>query len=82
MPISSLIITAKPEQTQHVVHRLRALEQTEVAKVQEPNIVVITDTQQRSQDKMLWKQIESLPGVISCDLIYHNFEDEEDFANG
>lgn len=81
MPISSLIIKTKPERAQAVVSHINTIQQAEIVEIQQPNIVVITDTTQRSEDKDLWKQIEAIPGVISCDLIYHNFEDEEGFPN-
>lgn len=79
MPVSSLIVRTNAEETQEVATKLKALKAVTVSEIYKENIVVVTDTRKQDQDKSLWEQIEKIPGVIQCDLIYHNFEDEEGF---
>lgn len=81
MPISSLIIRTDPQKVQMVTDYIRTFKEATVAQVHDENIVVITETQSQKEDKCLWESLEKYPGVIQCDLIYHNFEDEEEFDN-
>lgn len=76
MPVSSLIIRTDPQQTLPVRTRLGALEGVTVEAVDGVNIVIVTETVAQQQDKELWRIIESMAGVLQCDLIYHNFEDD------
>lgn len=76
MPISSLIVRTEPQQTEPVRSQLCHLEGVNVEATDGTNIVIVTDTVTQKQDKELWKTIEALTGVLQCDLIYHNFEDD------
>ncbi|MCA9407310.1 MAG: chaperone NapD [Candidatus Omnitrophica bacterium] len=81
MPISSLVIRTDVNKTTQVVKNLEMLKDAEILQVERENVVVITETENQSRDKELWSQMESIPGVLKCDLIYHNFEDQEGFEN-
>lgn len=81
MPISSLIVRTKDKATEQVKEHLKDLKGVSVTDVRQENIVVITETENQTRDKNLWKEIENISGVVQCDLIYHNFEDEEGFDN-
>lgn len=81
MPISSLIIKTDKNKTADVVKHLTKFYEATVEKIHQDNIVLITETDQQSRDKDLWNDIENIPGVLKCDLIYHNFEDEEECSN-
>ncbi len=76
MPISSLIIRTDKNQTHAVVESLKHCPDASAVEVFGENIVVITETFNQNRDKALWEEIEKIPGVLQCDLIYHNFEDE------
>lgn len=76
MPISSLIIRTDNKKTQDVIECLRILKEITVSEIHQENIVVITETQKQSCDKNLWDKIEKIPGVLQCDLVYYNFEDD------
>lgn len=76
MPVSSLIIRTEKEKTQQVAHGLRSLKEVTISEVHDENIIVVTETDKQAEDKTLWGEIEKMPGVLQCDLIYHNFEDE------
>ena len=76
MPISSLIIRTDNKKTPDVIACLRILKEVTVSEIHQENIIVITETQKQSCDKDLWDKIEKIPGVLQCDLIYHNFEDD------
>ncbi|MCA9402282.1 MAG: chaperone NapD [Candidatus Omnitrophica bacterium] len=82
MPVSSLIIRTEPEQTQKVRSQLHEWKGVSVEAVDGINIVIVTETETQKQDKELWKSIESLAGVLQCDLIYHNFEDDAGVGRG
>lgn len=79
MPISSLIVRTRKEQTQEVADKLKDFAGVDVEKVEGARIVIVTDTTEQKKDKELWNNIENISGVLQCDLIYHNFEDEEGF---
>lgn len=81
MPVSSLIIRTVKDTTLRVAQRLNAVSGVSVEKIHDENIVVVTDTCRQQQDKELWREFEKIPGVLQCDLIYHNFEDEEGAKN-
>ncbi len=79
MPVSSLIVRVKEEKKEFVLKSLKEYAAAEISDVLGESIVLITDTESQAEDKKLWQQIEEIPGVLQCDLIYHNFEDEERF---
>ncbi len=79
MPISSLIVRTRKESTKSVAGILDQYPNVSVEDIHDDNIVIVTDTKEQKQDKELWKDIEGVSGVLQCDLIYHNFEDEEGF---
>ena len=81
MPISSLIIRTEKNRTTEVADRISDFKEATVSEIVDENIVVITETSAQSKDKTLWTYLENIPGILQCDLIYHNFEDEEGFDN-
>lgn len=78
MPISSLVIRTEKNHTQAVAESVKRYSEASSVEVFGENIVVITETPHQKKDKALWEEIEKIPGVLQCDLIYHNFEDEEE----
>lgn len=80
MPISSLIIRTRLEMTENVVDVLKDYKETSICEKHGENILLITETESQTKDKEFWAMIEKIPGVLQCDLIYHNFEDEEGFS--
>lgn len=76
MPVSSLVIRTDSKKTHEVAERLKIFKEITVPEIHQENIIVITETQNQSCDKDLWDKIEKIPGVLQCDLIYHNFEDD------
>jgi nitrate reductase NapAB chaperone NapD len=81
MPFSSFVIRTQQDKTQQVADRLKSYRETVLTEIYSQNVVLVTETQTRSQDHLLWEKIQHLPGVLQCDLIYHNFEDEEGFSH-
>ena len=77
VPISSLIVRTEAAGTDAVVAEVSALAGATVSHVEGQDIVVLTETQARSEDTGLWERIESMHGVNAVELIYHNFEDLE-----
>ena len=77
MPISSLVVRASQEKIQDVASQVQLLEGASISTIEKESIVVLTETKSQRDDKKLWDDIEKIPGVLQCDLIYHNFEDVE-----
>jgi nitrate reductase NapAB chaperone NapD len=77
MPVSSMIVRTEKQRTREVAEGLRAWEEVSVSEVHGVNLVVVTETPTQDLDSSLWERIEAMAGVLHCDLIYHNFEDEE-----
>lgn len=82
MPISSLIVRTEKNRTAEVADRINDFKEVTATKIVDENIVVITETHEQSRDKSLWNDLENISGILQCDLIYHNFEDEEGFDHG
>jgi len=82
LPISSLIVRTEKNRTAEVADRINDFKEITETKIVDENIVVISETHEQSKDKLLWKNLENIPGVLQCDLIYHNFEDAEEFDHG
>lgn len=82
MPVSSLIIRTEKEKIDDVAKHLYKFKQITLSEVHNEDIIVITETQKQTEDKALWDEIGNIKGVLKCDLIYHNFEDEEVFDHG
>ncbi len=81
MPISSLIIQSKESRSQEVADRLRGLAGVEVSEIRGDQVVVLTETSSRKEDREVWKAMESTEHVLGVSLIYHNFEDLEETAS-
>lgn len=80
MPITSLIIGIKSDSSDNkdaCVAEIAALPYVEVSDVRDASIVVITDTANTEDDQSTWDALGAIPGVLSTDIIYHNFEDTE-----
>ena len=78
MPVSSMILKVRAGAAADVATRLRAMPGVEVEDAPDGQLVVVTDTPDRDQDKRLGRAIDADPGVVSQTLIYHNFEDVEE----
>jgi nitrate reductase NapAB chaperone NapD len=79
MPVSSMIVKAQEDRVDGVVVAIRALRGATVHAVQGSEIVAVTDTATEQEDHALWQAMEQTEGVAKLDLIYHNFEDVDDF---
>jgi nitrate reductase NapD len=78
MPVSSMILKVQEGAADEVSTRLRAMPGVEVEAGPDGQLVVVTDTPDRDEDKRLGIAIDAVPGVMSQTLIYHNFEDVEE----
>ena len=77
MPISSVIVRTSAGRAAEVAGHLKDFPESTVEKIHGDNVVLVTETRDQDHDRALWERIENVPGVIQCDLIYHNFEDVE-----
>ncbi len=81
MPISSLVVHTGEEYTSKVRDQLNGHPVIEVVHVSGGAIAIVTETPDDSVDKLLWKQIEEIPGVSHLELVYHNFEDGKEYID-
>lgn len=81
MPISSLIVRIKKEKSEEIARTINSLKEADVFEIHGDNMIVLMETKESLEDKALWDEIEKIPGVIQCDLIYHNFEDSGSDSN-
>lgn len=77
MPISSLIISINSEHVEDIIERVQSVPYVEVSDVREGSLVIITDTPDSGKDQETWDALVAITGVLSTDIIYHNFEDTE-----
>ena len=78
MPISSLVIKVAEHEVEKVVEKISSLNGARVSDTIGNSIVTLTETASTAQDKEMLEQLEQIEGVISVNLIYHNFEDVEE----
>ena len=77
MPITSLIVTCATDSVPAVAEEIAQMPNVEVTDVRDDTLVIITDTKTGDEDQTTWDALVAIPGVISTDIIYHNFEDAE-----
>jgi nitrate reductase NapAB chaperone NapD len=75
MPISSIIVRTGKATQDAVVEAIANLPGATVSDVEPTGLIVLTETAESSEDKYLWDVISQMDGVLSMDLIYHNFEE-------
>ena len=78
MPVSSLIVGTQEHQVGRVAEAIDRMPSTSVCRVVQNDIVVLTETRDQEEDRQLWNRMKQIPGVLTVDLIYHNFEDVEE----
>jgi len=77
MPISSLIVQAKSGRVEAVAERLKTFPELEVSPGEGDQLVVVSETSDRRQDKDVYRRIEETEEVVALNLIYVSFEDLE-----
>ncbi len=75
MPVSSIVIRTDGDSDQQVAHSVEALDGVSVSSAEPGVLIAITETDSGEMDQRLWAQIRAMPGVVSLNLTYHNFED-------
>ena len=78
MPISSMVVRVQPGRGAQVASRIVAVPSANVTDIRDDELVVVTDTASREDDRRIWEEIEGLDNVLSIALVYHNFEDLEE----
>lgn len=75
MPISSLIVQAQSGRVEAVTKRLKTFPELEVTPGEGDHLVVVSETENRRQDREVYRRIEETDDVLAVNLIYVNFED-------
>ncbi len=75
MPISSYIITSTPEDVALVQKDLLKFENLLIGEAEGCTLPVAVDSKTEQDAKDWGNRLKDLPGVESCSLVYHNFED-------
>jgi nitrate reductase NapAB chaperone NapD len=76
MPISSYVIRCHSSEREAVARRLQALPGVEVGAGTANGIPVVVDSIDTRAAREAGERMETVPGVESAVLVYHNFEDE------
>ena len=76
--ISSLIIDTLGEKTAQVADALAAIEGVEVHGQENGQVVITIETETLVQSHDLANSLVDIDGVVGVNLIYANFEDDED----
>lgn len=77
MPISSVILSCRPDAVDAVRALVDARERSEVREQRKNDLVVVTDTVTLEGDRAEMEAISSLPGVVSYCIVFSNVEDVE-----
>ncbi len=74
--ISSLVVNTVSDFTIEVAHALSAMQGVEVHEVVESKLVVTLESETVDSSADVAAQFQEIPGVLSVNLIYVNFEDD------
>lgn len=74
--ISSLVVNTVSDSTIEVAHALSAMQGVEVHEVVESKLVVTLESETVDSSADVAAQFQEIPGVLSVNLIYVNFEDD------
>lgn len=74
--ISSLVVNTVADSTTDVAHALSAMEGVEVHEVVESKLVVTLESETVDSSADAAARFQEVPGVLSVNLIYVNFEDD------
>jgi len=77
VPISSVILSCRPEAVDAVRTMVDARERSEVREQRNNDLVVVTDTVTLEGDRAEMEAISVLPGVVSYCIVFSNVEDVE-----
>jgi len=77
MPVSSYVIRCHADVREAVLARLASEPGVTVGTATREGIPVAAETPSTDAARALGERLESLPGVLSATLVYHNFEDLE-----
>ncbi len=77
MPITSIIANVNTDSIDAVVQQINELPDATVTDIKDNNLVIVTDTRTRQEDRDIWVKLDNISGVNSLNAIYHNFEDLE-----
>lgn len=76
--ISSLIVECLAQDTAHVAEALAGLQGVEVHGQENGQVVITIERETLDESHDLANQITKMDGVVNVNLIYANFEDDED----
>lgn len=74
--ISSLVVNTVSDSTTEVAHALSAVAGVEVHEVVDSKLVVTLESETVDSSADVAAKFQDLPGVLSVNLIYVNFEDD------
>jgi len=80
MPVSSYVIRCSPEDQPAVCARLSRIPGVEIGEATDTGIPVAAEAETTNAAKEIGNQLQSIKGVKSAVLVYHNFEDVADEA--
>jgi len=79
MPISSVVISCRPEKTSAVAVGLKSFPQLEIHHQLASNcLIAVMETATVDEEVSLVKEIMEADDVLDVRLAYHNFEDLQD----
>lgn len=81
MPISSYVIRCLPGRAVEVCRALEALPEVTLGDSSDLGLTVVAETDTSQAAQQLGDLLQTLPGVMSAVLVYHNFEDVSEGAD-
>lgn len=75
MPVSSYVLTTKPNLAAQVATHLRAYENIQSSDASGSLLAVAVSSETEDEARKWGSYLEQLPEVEQCCLVYHNFED-------
>ena len=81
MPISSVVISCRPDIATAVESRLKNLQLEIHHRLDNGCLIAVLETGTVDEEVTLVKEIMETDGVLDVRLAYHNFEDLQEFHN-
>lgn len=79
MVVSGLLVNTAPEKLEQVKDQLLSIEGVEINSVlDDQKLVVVVESRNDEDEAAVSKRIEEMEGVLSVNIAYHHFGDDEE----
>ena len=75
MPIVSAVLYTREERRSDLLQVLESDSRIDVGPIANDRVPVVVDSQDRAEDKAVWRSLEMHPDVLRIELVFAEFSD-------